>query len=101
MKKQINVTRSSMPSFEEYTEKIRDLWDSRWLTNSGAKHQELEKELLHYLDVPYISFYSNGHLALETILHALHLKGGSDYDSLHICFYDTGYCPLWSDSCFL
>ena len=74
-KKQINVTRSSMPSFEEYTEEIQDLWDSRWLTNSGAKHQKLEKELLAYLDVPYISFYSNGHLALETILHALHLKG--------------------------
>lgn len=74
-KKQINVTRSSMPSFEEYTEEIRELWDSRWLTNSGAKHQKLEKELMDYLEVPHISFYSNGHLALETILHALHLKG--------------------------
>lgn len=75
MKKQINVTRSSMPSFEEYTEEIRELWDSRWLTNSGVKHQKLEKELMDYLEVPHISFYSNGHLALETILHALHLKG--------------------------
>lgn len=75
MKKQINVTRSSMPSFEEYTEEIRELWDSRWLTNSGVKHQKLEKELMDYLGVPHISFYSNGHLALETILHALHLKG--------------------------
>lgn len=75
MKKQINVTRSSMPSFEEYTEEIRELWDSHWLTNSGVKHQKLEKELMDYLEVPHISFYSNGHLALETILHALHLKG--------------------------
>ena len=64
-----------MPSFEEYTEEIRELWDSRWLTNSGVKHQKLEKELMDYLEVPHISFYSNGHLALETILHALHLKG--------------------------
>lgn len=75
MKKQINVTRSSMPPFEEYIEEIRKLWDSRWLTNSGVKHQKLEKELMDYLEVPHISFYSNGHLALETILHALHLKG--------------------------
>lgn len=75
MNKQINVTRSSMPSFEEYTEEIKKLWDSRWLTNSGAKHQQLEKELMDYLGVPHISFYSNGHLALETILHALRLKG--------------------------
>ncbi len=75
MKKQINVTRSSMPPFDEYVNEIKDLWETRWLTNSGAKHQELEKELREYLDVPYISFYSNGHLALETVLQAMHLSG--------------------------
>ena len=52
MKKQINVTRSSMPPFDEYVNEIKDLWETRWLTNSGAKHQELEKELREYLDVP-------------------------------------------------
>lgn len=75
MEKQINVTRSSMPPFEEYVNEIKDLWDSRWLTNSGAKHQELEKELKKYLGVENLSFYSNGHLALETALNALHLHG--------------------------
>lgn len=75
MKKQINVTRSSMPSFDEYVNEIKDLWDSRWLTNSGVKHQKLEEELKHYLDVKNLSFYSNGHLALETAFNALHLHG--------------------------
>lgn len=73
--KQINVTRSSMPPFEEYVEEIRDLWDSRWLTNSGAKHQILEKEMEKYLGVSHISFFSNGHLALEMVLDALKLTG--------------------------
>ena len=41
----INVTRSSMPPFEEYCEEIRELWDSRWLTNMGKKHMELEEKL--------------------------------------------------------
>lgn len=41
----INVTRSSMPDFEEYCNEIRELWDSRWLTNMGVKHRELEAEL--------------------------------------------------------
>ena len=68
MIKQINVTRSSMPPFDEYVEEIRDLWDSRWLTNSGAKHQNLEKEMEKYLGVSHISFFSNGHLALEMVL---------------------------------
>lgn len=38
----INVTRSSMPGFEEYCEEIRGLWDSHWLTNMGDKHKALE-----------------------------------------------------------
>lgn len=75
MNDKITVTKSSMPDFIEYTNEIKKLWETRWLTNSGAEHKKLEKELLTYLCVPYISFYSNGHLALETILHALHLKG--------------------------
>ena len=41
----ILVTRSSMPEYEEYIEEIKDIWDSHWLTNMGAKHNELEKEL--------------------------------------------------------
>ena len=45
----INVTRSSMPSFEEYCEEIKDIWESRWLTNHGVKLQELEEKLKKYV----------------------------------------------------
>ena len=44
MDKKILVTRSSLPDFEEYCEEIRDIWDSRWLTNNGSKHRLLDKE---------------------------------------------------------
>ena len=49
MDKNIYVTKSTMPSFEEYTEEIKDLWDSHWLTNMGVKHQQLQKQygMLH------------------------------------------------------
>ena len=46
----IPVTRSSMPSYEEYCEEIRELWDSRWLTNNGKKHEQLRAALTDYLD---------------------------------------------------
>ena len=59
-----------MPGFEEYCEEIRDIWDSRWLTNMGVKHQELEAELKKYLDVPNVTLFTNGHLALENIIAA-------------------------------
>ncbi len=71
----INVTRSSMPPFEEYCEEIRGLWDSRWLTNMGEKHQKLEQALRDYLGCGYLALHTNGHLALENLLEAFGLKG--------------------------
>ena len=75
MKKLIQVTRSSMPEFEEYIEEIRELWDTHWLTNMGTKHKNLESQLLYYLNVPNITLFTNGHLALECIIAALDLRG--------------------------
>lgn len=71
----IQVTRSSMPDFEEYVEEIKELWDSCWLTNMGIKHKELERELLKYLDAPNISLFTNGHTALESAIAVLKLSG--------------------------
>ena len=71
----INVTRSSMPSFEEYCDEIKDLWESRWLTNMGAKHNELKTKLCEYLKVDNTELFVNGHLALYCALKALGLKG--------------------------
>ena len=45
----INVTRSSMPPLEEYIEEIKDIWESRWLTNHGKKLIEFETKLKDYL----------------------------------------------------
>lgn len=75
----IPVTRSSMPTPEEYFAEIAPLWESRWLTNCGAKHQELQSKLEEYLEVPNVSPFTNGHIALETALQALELgKDGRD-----------------------
>ena len=71
----INVTRSSLPDFDEYCREIRDIWDSRWLTNMGEKHQRLEAMLQDYLGVENVCLFTNGHLALETALEALELDG--------------------------
>lgn len=64
-----------MPSFEEYTKEIEELWDSHWLTNNGKKHQILEEDLEKYLDVSNVALFTNGHLALESIIDAFNLTG--------------------------
>ena len=75
----INVTRSSMPSFEEYCEEIKELWDSRWLTNMGIKHRTLQAKLEEYLNVPHVTLYTNGHLALENAISAMNLPKSSNF----------------------
>lgn len=69
------VTRANLPPFEEYIDEIRDIWDTHWLTNMGAKHNELEKQLCKRLDVPNISLFCNGHMALELVIQAFGLTG--------------------------
>ena len=71
----ILVTRSSMPDFEEYTDEIKDIWQSHWLTNMGVKHQQLQKDLIDYMGVEKLDLVVNGHLALELSLQALNLQG--------------------------
>lgn len=71
----INVTRSSMPSYEEYCEEIKSIWDSRWLTNMGPIHNKLKEQLQNYLNVNNIELFVNGHLALYCAIKALELKG--------------------------
>ena len=61
--KQILVTRSSMPDYEEYCEEIKKLWDSHWLTNMGVEHESLQRELERFLCCPHVVLYTNGHLA--------------------------------------
>ena len=75
MEKEILVTRSSMPPFEEYVNEIRELWDSRWLTNFGVKHRALEQALAEYLEVDYVMPGVNGHQSLECLIESMDLKG--------------------------
>lgn len=102
--KNINVTRSSMPEFEEYCEEIRELWDSRWLTNQGVKHRQLQKELESYFNVPYVTLYTNGHLALEFVIEAMNFPKGGEVITTPFTFASTthaivrnGLVPVFCD----
>lgn len=75
MDKKILVTRPSMPGLEEYIDEIKDIWDSRWLTNMGPKHQQLQAGLRQYLGVEQVDLLTNGHMALELTLQAMDLQG--------------------------
>lgn len=71
----ITVTSPLLPDLGEFNELLRQIWDSKWITNNGQFHQRLEKELAEYLGVPYISLFTNGTLPLLTALQALRITG--------------------------
>ena len=98
----INVTRSSMPDFEEYCEEIKSIWESRWLTNMGPIHNRLKEQLKEYLKVSNIELFVNGHLALCVALKALNLKGEIittpfTFASTTNAIVDAGCTPIFCD----
>lgn len=82
----ILVTRSSMPTLEEYIDEIKELWNTHWLTNMGDKYKNFQEQLLKYLNVPFVEMLSNGHMALELSLQALKLSNVSCNSLEKNCF---------------
>lgn len=92
----IFVTRSSMPSYEEYIEAIKPLWDSHWLTNMGKYHRELEQRLKGYLGVPELSLMVNGHMALELTIQAMGFPEGAEVITTPFTFISTTHAIVRS-----
>ncbi len=104
MSDRILVTRSSMPTLEEYVEEIAPLWESHWLTNMGVEHKKLEAALKERLGVPNLALFTNGHNALECILEAMALPQGGEVITTPFTFASTthaivrkGLTPVFAD----
>lgn len=65
------------------------------LTNNGPFHQELEQKLCEYLEVPYVSLFANGTLALVTALQALNIKG--EVITTPFSFVATTHALWWNN----
>ena len=73
--KQITVTSPLLPNLDEFHALLKEIWDSKWITNNGSFHRQLEAALAEYLKVPYVSLFTNGTLPLLTALQALRITG--------------------------
>ena len=100
----INVTKSSMPDFDEYCNEIKDMWDTHWLTNMGIKHKALQSELEKKLNIKHVTLYTNGHLALEGIWELYNFPKGSEVITTPFTFASTthaivrkGLIPVFCD----
>lgn len=73
--KQITVTSPLLPDLDEFHGLLKQIWDSKWITNNGSFHKRLEAALAEYFKVPYVSLFTNGTLPLLTALQALRITG--------------------------
>lgn len=74
-KNNVTVTSPLLPNLDEFQVLLKEIWDSKWITNNGSFHKRLEAALCEYLKVPYISLFTNGTLPLITALQALRISG--------------------------
>ena len=92
--KQITVTSPLLPNLEEFNLMLKEIWNSKWITNNGQFHQQLERELAKYLGVPFVSLFTNGTLPLLTALQALRVTG--EVITTPYSFVATTHCIWWS-----
>jgi len=88
------VTRPSLPPFEEFEPLLREVWASARVANGGPFHERLEAELADYLDVPHVSLFANGTLALLVALRALGVDG--EVITTPYSFVATSHVLRWS-----
>ena len=93
--KPILVTSPTLPPLSEFNNYLKDIWESRYLTNNGKYHKEFENALCEYLGVKYISLFSNGTLALVTALQALRITG--EVITTPFSFVATTHALWWNN----
>ena len=94
-KEQILVTSPLLPDLQEFNQYLQQIWDSKWITNNGSFHQQLERALAEYLGVEYLSLFTNGTLPLITALQALGLTKGEVITTPY-SFVATSHSIWWN-----
>lgn len=91
---QVFVTQPSLPPLAEFIPYLEEIWHNRVLTNDGPFHKRLEQALVAYLEVPQISLFNNGTVALQVALQALCLTG--EVITTPFSFVATTHAIMWS-----
>lgn len=92
--KPIYVTQPYLPPLEEFVPYLEQIWKNRWLTNAGPFHNQLEEALARHLDVPHLSLFCNGTIALVVALQALRISG--EVITTPFTFVATTHSLLWN-----
>lgn len=74
--KPIFITTPLLPDEILLQKKIHQIWKTKWITNHGRFHNELEEKMGQVLGSPNVSVVNNGTIALLIALRALGIRSG-------------------------
>ncbi len=72
----VYVAKPTLPELDDFKSRLESVWESSWLTNEGALHNELRGKLCGYLGVEHLSLCCNGTVALLIAIQAAGIDGG-------------------------
>ena len=90
----IYVTRPDLPSLDDFLPYLREIWDSKILTNGGPFHEQFERQLGEYLGVKHLALFTNCTIGLITALQALRITG--EVITTPFSFAATAHSLLWN-----
>lgn len=96
MFEKVYITQPILPNLDDFNEQLKDIWKSKWLTNHGIKHNELEEKVKKTLKVKNLSLFNNGTIALLVALRAMDLPFGSEVITTPFTFAATPHCISWN-----
>ena len=96
IKEPVYVTQPLLPDIASLNLEIQEIFESKWVTNHGLKHNLFEKKLEKVLKVPHVSVFNNGTIALLTALKALDLPSDSEVITTPFTFPATPHCISWN-----
>jgi len=93
-KKPIYVTRPFLPPLEEFYEGLKEIWETRWLTNNGPILERFTHELCNYFETDNLCLFNNGTLALQIALQGMGIVG--EVITTPFTFVATTHALFWN-----
>ena len=90
----IYVTQPELPPLQDFVASLEQIWDSKFLSNGGRFHQQLEAALCAHLGVEHLCLFNNGTTALLIALQALGISG--EVVTTPYSFVATTNALLWN-----
>ena len=93
-KEPILVTRPFLPLLEEFCQGLKEIWETRWLTNNGPILQRFTHELSNFFETDNVCLFNNGTLALQIALQGMGISG--EVITTPFTFVATTHALFWN-----